>query len=201
MRYLLLALVFYALPSVTHAIEEPDYAVVRKLGDVEVRFYASYVVAQVMVAGAEDFANDRGVPILADYLSGNNKGEKSVAMTVPVAQMAAPARLEMTAPVMQRVAAGGYHVQFVLPKRFTLASAPEPVDPRVQLLNVPQSRIAVIIFSGFWSEMNYTEHRIKLMAALRAADLPWTGEPVYARYDPPGTPWFKRRNEIWLTLR
>ena len=40
-----------------------------------------------------------------------------------------------------------------------------------------------------------------LKAALRAVDLPWTGEPVYARYNPPSTPWFMRRNEIWLTVQ
>ncbi|MBV5331755.1 heme-binding protein, partial [bacterium] len=36
----------------------------------------------------------------------------------------------------------------------------------------------------------------KLQAALRAADLAWSGEPVYSRYNPPFTPWFMRRNEI-----
>jgi SOUL heme-binding protein len=30
--------------------------------------------------------------------------------------------------------------------------------------------------------------------------LNWTGEPVYARYNAPFTPWFMRRNEIWLRL-
>jgi SOUL heme-binding protein len=201
MRSLMFALALFALPTVTQAIEEPDYAVVRKLGDVEVRYYADYVVAQVMVVGPDDFAGDQGIPLLEDYLFGKNKGEKTLAMTVPATQMAAPTRLEMTAPVMQSVVAGGYHVRFVLPKRFTLASAPEPIDSRVQLLTVPHGKIAAIIFSGFWSEMNYTEQLKKLTAALRSADLSWSGEPVYARYDAPGTPWFKRRNEIWLTLR
>jgi hypothetical protein len=201
MRDLFLALVPFAFPTVTQAIEEPDYAVVRMLGDVEVRFYASYVVAQVLVAGPEDIAGDQGFPILADYIFGRNKGEKTLAMTVPITQMAAPARLEMTAPVTQSVVAGGYNVRFVLPKRFTLESAPEPIDARVQLRTVPQSRLAAIIFSGFWSEANYAEHLDKLTAALRAADLLWTGEPVYARYNAPMTPWFMRRNEIWLTLR
>jgi len=27
------------------------------------------------------------------------------------------------------------------------------------------------------------------------------GEPVPARYNAPFTPWFMRRNEIWLALR
>jgi hypothetical protein len=27
------------------------------------------------------------------------------------------------------------------------------------------------------------------------------GEPVWARYNGPMTPWFLRRNEIWLAVR
>ena len=38
-----------------------------------------------------------------------------------------------------------YEVQFVLPKGITLATAPEPVDPRVQLREVPGGRAAVIV--------------------------------------------------------
>jgi hypothetical protein len=46
MRYLLLAAALCVFSSVSNAVEEPDYAVIRKLGDVEVRFYAPYVAAQ-----------------------------------------------------------------------------------------------------------------------------------------------------------
>jgi hypothetical protein len=91
-------------------------------------------------------------------------------------------------------------VRFVLPKGLTLESAPEPLDPRVQLREVPGGRVAVIRYSGFWSQANDDEHLSKLQAALRAAGVRWTGEPTLARYDPPFTPWFLRRNEIWLAL-
>ena len=121
-------------------------------------------------------------------------------MTAPVTQAAAPTKLEMTAPVTQSAAAGGYLVQFVLPKGVTLASAPEPIDPQVQLREVPNNRVAVIRYSGFWSQSNYDEHLGQLKAALRAAAVAWTGEPTLSRYDAPFTPWFMRRNEIWLTV-
>jgi hypothetical protein len=29
----------------------------------------------------------------------------------------------------------------------------------------------------------------------------WEGEPTLSRYDAPWTPWFMRRNEIWLSLK
>ena len=182
------------------AIEEPSYEVVQQLDGAEVRQYAPYVVGQVLVSGPADEAGNRAFPILAGYIFGKNKGAKKFDMTAPVTQAAVPMKLAMTAPVTQAEAPGGYVVQFVLPKGITLATAPEPVDPRVQLREVPGSRVAVIRYSGFWSQANFDEHLGKLEAALRAAQLPWTGEPTLSRYNAPFTPWFMRRNEIWLTL-
>jgi hypothetical protein len=186
------------MPS--HATEEPEYQVVRELADIEVRQYAAYAVAEVVVPGPAGEAGNQAFPILAGYIFGKNKGERKFAMTAPVTQAAVPVKLEMTAPVTQTAAPGGFLVQFVLPKGVTAGSAPEPLDARVQLREVPPNRVAVIRYSGFWSESNYNEHLVKLQAALRAADLAWSGAPVYSRYDAPFTPWFMRRNEIWLRL-
>jgi hypothetical protein len=160
----------------------------------------AYTVAEVLVPGPSSDAGSQAFPILAGYIFGKNKGDKKLAMTAPVTQAAAPTKMEMTAPVTQSAASGGFIVQFVLPKGVTLANAPEPLDARVQLRDVLPSQVAVIRYSGWWTDSNYSEHLASLQAALRAADLPWTGEPVYSRYDAPFTPWFMRRNEIWLHL-
>jgi hypothetical protein len=187
-----------SLPS--HATEEPEYQVVREFAEIEVRQYAAYTVAEIVVAGPAGVAGNQAFPILAGYIFGKNKGERKFAMTAPVTQAAVPVKLEMTAPVTQTAAPGGFLVQFVLPKGVTAASAPEPLDPRVQLREVLPGQVAVIRYSGFWSESNYSEHLARLQAALRAGGLAWTGQPVYSRYNAPFTPWFMRRNEIWLRL-
>ena len=193
-----LALTTTAMSS--HATEEPEYQVVRTLGDIEVRQYGSYAVAEVVVPGPAGEAGSQAFPILAGYIFGKNKGERKFAMTAPVTQAAVPVKLEMTAPVTQTAAPGGYLVQFVLPKGVTAASAPEPLDPKVQLRDVQPAQVAVIRYSGFWTEANYSEHLAKLQAALRATDMAWMGEAVNSRYNAPFTPWFMRRNEVWLAL-
>lgn len=200
MRPLLPAFMLAAMPALGHAIEEPEYRVERQLGAVEIRHYAPYVVAEVVLPGPAEQAGNDAFRILAGYIFGKNKGEKKLEMTAPVTQAAAPAKLEMTAPVTQAAAPGGYLVQFVLPRGVTLASAPEPLDERVRLRELPASRIAAIRYSGFWSEANYAEHLAQLQAALAAAGVAPAGEPVFSRYNPPFTPWFLRRNEIWLPL-
>ena len=194
------ALALGMLPTLSHAIEEPSYTNLRSLDGIELREYAAYTVAEVLINADASEAGNRAFPILAGYIFGKNKGERSFAMTAPVTQTAAPVKLEMTAPVTQSAAAGGILVQFVLPKGVTVANAPEPLDARVMLREVAPKRVAVIRYSGFWSESNYNEHLVKLQSGLRAADIGWTGEPVYSRYDGPMTPWFLRRNEIWLQL-
>jgi len=193
-----IAMSTFAMPS--HATAEPEYQVVRELANIELRQYAAYAVAEVVVAGPAGAAGSQAFPILAGYIFGKNKGERKFAMTAPVTQAAAPVKLEMTAPVTQSAVAGGFVVQFVLPKGVTAASAPEPLDPRVQLRDVMPRQVAVIRYSGFWSASNDNDHLAKLQAALRAAALVWVGEPVTSRYDPPFMPWFMRRNEIWLNL-
>ena len=199
-RFLLPALLLIGLSMPLHATEEPEYQVVRTLPDFEVRQYAAYTVAEVVVPGPADEAGSQAFPILAGYIFGKNKGEKKFAMTAPVTQAAAPVKLPMTTPVTQTASPAGFLVQFVLPKGVTAADAPEPLDARVQLRDVPAFQVAVIRYSGFWSESNYTEHLGKLQSALRAAEMAWTGDPVFSRYDAPFKPWFMRRNEIWLYL-
>lgn len=200
LRTLLAALALWAVSLACMAIEEPRFDVVGQVGEVELRAYAPYVVAEVTLAGTAEDTGNQGFRILAGYIFGKNQGEQRLAMTAPVAQVRAPAKLEMTAPVIQQAEAGSYVVQFVLPADVTLATAPRPQDPRIVLRENPAKRVAVIRYSGTWSKANYDEHLAKLRQALETARLAWTGEPVYARYDPPFKPWFLRRNEIWLEL-
>jgi len=187
-------------PTPAMAIEEPAFELVRQLDGVEIRQYAPYVVAEVVVNTSAERAGNEAFPILAGYIFGKNKGERKMAMTAPVTQTAQPMKMEMTVPVTQTPTVGGHRVQFVLPRTVSLATAPEPLDARVQLREVPAAQVAVVRFSGLWSDANYQANLTKLKAALTAAKLIWEGEPVLSRYNAPITPWFMRRNEIWLNL-
>jgi hypothetical protein len=196
------ALLLAAFAPVAQAIEEPSYEVVRQIDpQVEVRRYAPFVVAEVVLDARAADAGNQAFPILAGYIFGKNKGERKLQMTAPVTQAAEPMKMAMTAPVTQSAAPTGMRVQFVLPREVTLATAPEPLDPRVQLREEPAVTRATIRYSGTWSQANYDEHLAKLRATLAAAGVATEGEPVLARYNGPMTPWFMRRNEIWLTVR
>ena len=191
------------LTASAHAIEQPAYVVLQTTDVFEIRKYEPYVVAEVLVAGPATDAGNQAFPILAGYIFGKNKGERKFDMTAPVTQtaVAAPLKLEMTAPVTQTPAAEGFLVQFMMPGAYTLATLPEPLDPRVKLRQVPEQTVAVIKYSGTWSQANYDEHLAMLKKALSLASIATQGEPVYSRYNAPFTPWFMRTNEIWFKLK
>ena len=200
MSKILVSLALFAGTTLAMAIEEPAYDVIRKFGDVEIRQYAPYVVAEVLVDAPADKAGNQAFPILAGYLFGNNKDATKLSMTAPVIQARTPGTVEPTALLPLRSEADSYLVQFVLPKGLSTQSAPVPKDERVRVRDVKTIQVAVIVYSGRWTTGNYEEHLAKLMATLAEKGIPWKGEPAYARYNPPFTPWFMRRNEIWLTL-
>ena len=190
------------MPS--YAIEEPTYSVVQKTEQFEVRQYEPYLVAEVVVPGPVSEAGSQGFSLLGGYIFGKNKGERKLEMTAPVTQTTidppAPVKLEMTAPVTQAATPSGFLVQFVMPKGYTLTTLPEPLDARVKLREVPANRVAVIRFSGSWSQSLYAEKLQTLRGALAAAGMATVGEPVSSRYNSPFSLPFLRRNEIWLNL-
>lgn len=180
------------------AIDEPRYAVIRTYADFEVRRYEAYLVAETTVRAAAEEAGNQGFRALAGYIFGGNKGARKIEMTAPVAQV--PTRIAMTAPVTQSARDDAYVIQFAMPSKWTLETLPEPIDSSITLRAVPTRTMAVIGYSGTWSQSRYEEHLKKLQDALAQAELRWHGEPVWARFDPPWKPWFMRRNEIWLEL-
>ena len=204
---LLLTFFIITMTNPAHAIDEPAYTVVQKTEVFEVRQYAPYLVAEVVVPGPASEAGNQGFNLLGGYIFGKNKGERKLEMTAPVTQTPLPAptpappiKLEMTAPVTQAVTEGGFLVQFVMPKGYTLATLPEPLDERVKLREVPGKRVAAIRFSGSWSQSTYEAQLQTLRNALSAAGLATQGEPISSRYNSPFSLPFLRRNEVWLNL-
>jgi hypothetical protein len=81
-----------------------------------------------------------------------------------------------------------------------MATLPVPSDERVTLREVPGERQAVLRYSGLAGPEVVRARVDELRALLEREGLEAIGEPVSARYDPPWTLPFLRRNEIWLRL-
>ena len=195
-----LALILITVARPGHAIEEPAYEVTAKLGEVEVRQYPAYAVAEVVLTGSARETGNKAFRILAGYIFGKNKSDKQLAMTAPVTQIPMAPAAAGQAATASGATGDNYLVQFVLPKDISVERAPPPLDPRIVLREEPPRRVAVIRYAGLWSDANYNTHLAALQETLRSAGVQWSGAPIYSRYNPPFTPWFLRRNEIWLEL-
>lgn len=178
------------------ATAEIDYETLQQDGDIEVRLYAPYLSAEVIIDGAFDDAGSEAFKPLFNYISGGNNAQQDIAMTAPVTQTRAP-----RAQTLQGDAATAqWAVSFMIPAPFTLATAPAPTASNIRLRAVPARYMASITYSGLWSESNYQTHLTELNEWIAAADHQVLGEPVWARYDPPFQLWFLRRNEILIPI-
>lgn len=195
--------------AAAHAVDEPAYTLVKEDGPIEIRDYNATVAADVVVQGERREAINDGFRILFKYIDGANTDSQKIPMTAPVGQRAmAPEaagesqKIPMTAPVAQQAdGQGNWTVTFFLPNDMTFAQAPAPTDKRVTIREVPPRRMAVIRFSGRFSDANLKESDARLRDYLAKHDLDFTGPPIYAGYDPPWTLWFLRRNEVLYKLK
>ena len=193
------AIVAVLVTPAAMAIEEPRFKVLEKDGSFELREYSTHIVAETRVeAGFED-AGSLAFQRLFRYISGNNVAQQKIAMTAPVTQSSSE-KIKMTAPVSQVADGNAYLVAFSLPSTYTLATVPKPLDPTVRIRQVPAQLIACWRYSGRWTESNYREHEVLLRERIKSRELVTRGEPVLARYNPPFTPWFMRRNEVWIPV-
>ena len=187
------------------ATEEPEYTVLTQVDDFELRRYDPQIVAQTWVSGDQKQASNKGFKILADYIFGNNtapSGESSkISMTSPVKmqpQTGESQKIAMTSPVAMQEQDGKWRVRFVMPSKYTMQTLPKPNNSEVSLIEIPMQTYGVIKFSGFTGEQKVADKTQALKTWMQDQNLKIVGDAEMARYDPPWTLPFMRRNEVMI---
>jgi len=196
-----------AHPQLARAtVEKPEYDVLKKSDDYEIRQYPECIVAQVKIPATQDEPMSAGFRPLADYIFGNNVSTKKIAMTSPVTQEVAPSeKIAMTSPVVQETASAAtdseYHlVQFIMPAEYTLDTLPTPKNPEVTLALKEARTYAVLRFSGRGNDEQMRTREKELREFLLRDGVAALGTVQYARYDPPWTLPPMRRNEVMIPV-
>lgn len=187
----------------TQAIEKPHYETLYQDGKIEYRLYAPYVVAQTTVAAGSSYgrAATKGFMRLFDYISGDNTSTNSITMTAPVQQKSVSEKIDMTAPVQQSIAGdNGWAIAFMLPGEYSLDTAPKPNNELVTLRQIPSRLMAVITYSGRWTQRNFDKYSERLKTSVENAGIDVLSTAESAVYNPPFTPPFMRRNEIQIKV-
>lgn len=200
------------------ATEEPVFERLQQVGDKEIRRYHAVIVAETVVGGDMSAASSAGFRQIADYIFGNNisvrgaaaNSSEKIAMTAPVSiePAAASEKIAMTAPVSIEPQGNGggsmqgnrWRVQFTMPASYSMATLPKPRNPAVTLREVPAKRYAVLVFSGLAGEEKVQHKTDELLAWVKTINEKPVATPQLARYNPPWTLPFMRRNEILVEL-
>jgi len=201
---IILAAVALTFTGTVMATEEPQFSILEKTPPFELRSYAPMILAEVKVEGNLDEASSQGFRLIAAYIFGQNQVSEKIAMTTPVVvegQAPKSAKIAMTSPVTIESNAGQWTISFVMPAEYTMESLPKPLNSKVQLRQIPTVKRAVISFTGFYNENKIAERTLELEEWIKSKNLQGTGAPKFARYNPPWTLPFMRRNEIMIDIR
>lgn len=210
---------------VTEALERPSYQVLALLKDgVEIRRYESYLIAETTVQDGVGFREPTrvGFQACASYIFGKNKRRANSSIsswfsTTPnVAEkmaMTAPVRVSgETPPTMnggQRetssTAMKKTKVSFVIGNKYSLKTAPKPLDASVKVRQVYPHTLAVRTFSGPPpKDQRVQKERARIEKSLAEAGRKVPGPDaetlVYGYHDPFITPNFLRRNEVAVVI-
>ncbi len=167
-------------------VETIQYEPIRELGNVEIRRYPAIIVAKVMDPEADSFS------LLYKFITGKNSQKVKVQMTSPVVSQ----KIAMTSPVLAETGS----MAFVMPKELTLETTPQPLDERVKIALIPSRTLAVLCFSGGWSEKHFEKETDELLNELAKAGIKTKGNVFTMLYNPPYIPGFLRRNEVAIEI-
>ena len=176
MKKILLVLTFIlTLSSQLMAYEETNYEVVKENKIYEIRKYPNRLVIETNSVQGNGFRK------LFNYISGNNKENEEIKMTVPVTQEIKNENMTM---------------QFYLPSKFNKDNAPKPVDSEVKILTIEGGYYAVIEYSGRSSDKNFLKNKDILEKALKQDNLSVLSPSIRASYNSPFTLPILKRNEV-----
>ncbi len=174
-------------------VETIKYEIIRKIGKVEIRHYPRVIIAKVDNSVSDSFG------LLFRFISGQNRQKEKVKMTSPVVSQDSSQEIKMTSPVFSEFSSMGY-MAFVMPAEFTLETTPQPMDNRVKIEELPARTVAVLRFSGSWSEDHFESKTRELFDELSKAGIKTRGGVFAMLYNPPFIPSFLRRNEVAIEM-
>jgi hypothetical protein len=182
-------------------VESAQYKVIEKKKGYEIRLYSPQILAQTKVKGEYDYALNQGFRILAKYIFGNNVKKESIAMTAPVVEEKnISENIAMTTPVVSNID-GEYHtITFSMPKKYNINNLPKPIDNRIEILSIPEKKMAVKRISFLRTYDVISKNKNIFIQQLKQDNIKTVGEVKYAGYNAPWTPPWMIRNEVMVEI-
>ena len=161
------------------AYEEANYEVIKENKNYEIRKYPDRLVIETNSVQGNGFRK------LFNYISGSNKDNEEIKMTVPVTQENKNGNMTM---------------QFYLPSKFNKDNAPKPINSEVKILTIEGGYYAVIKYSGRSSDNNFLKNKEILEEELKKDKILILSPPIKASYNSPFTLPMLKRNEVMFRV-
>jgi hypothetical protein len=169
----------------TNSTELKTYKIVKKVDNIEIRFYPATTLATVN-SNAKSYRElaSPGFRKLAGFIfGGNNKNIK----------------IPMTSPVQMDINNESSSMSFIMPKGYDSSNLPIPNDNGVKIQQSTDEYVAAIRFGGFVNEKKIEDYKKKLIDILYKNNIKTLGNCRYLGYNPPYQ-LFGRRNELIIRI-
>lgn len=186
--------------NIAMLIEQSKYTVFLTENEFEIRDYESYILAETNVVGEFDDAGERAFNRLYWFISGDNLPCEKKSRAMPISLRSKSEKIKMTSPVFLQSGEGKWSVSFMMPASYNLDNLPQPADYGIKVRQIPARRMATVRYTSFWSLKSYLKNQLTLESWIKKVGLTTSGDPVWARYSEPYTPWFWRRNEVMIPI-
>ena len=140
--------VFFLHDSIM-AIETPNFQLLKKEGEFEIREYDPIIIAVTKVNSNYREASSTGFRRIANYIFGGNQKKMEIKMTAPVI---------LDVPNSNNI----YEILFVMPSKHSLEELPAPDQSNVELKVKELGKTAVIKFGGWATESRATYYKRRL---------------------------------------
>lgn len=162
--------------------ETPDFAVLLKEEEFEVRKYPSFYIVEY--ENIDDPKIKNGFSSLFNYISNDNKKNEKMSMTVPVIQQELDQEKTMS---------------FVVPAKVS-SQIPEPNNPNLTVKKFDEGLVATVRYSGLSKKSKQEKMKKKLERWIQDKGYQTESQYMKASYDAPFVLPLLRRNEIWVRI-
>jgi hypothetical protein len=135
-------LLIYSFKNRTNNIDQEQYFILKKIGDIEIREYRESVNASYY--SKEKIDRNNYFKNLAAYIFGDNTEKANIAMTSPVTMKLY----------------GNREMIFRMPSNYTLDNLPKANNPKINFMTIASCTKAAIQYSGY-SNKNIEERKIQ----------------------------------------
>ena len=182
---LIICLSIFVSMAVSDSYKEPNFTVISKYDNIEIRQYDKYVIAKTSIPKKNSSLDNNMFSVLAGYIFGGNNQGKSIPMTTPV---------------ITKESDSSYDMIFFMLDSNTPNDLPRPNSSKINLETFSMGKIISIRFGMWATEERVLKYKTILDQFIKDNNITISSNLMIAQYN---SPWIMppfRRNELMYQI-